>query len=162
EQVLREQRTLLILDNLETVDDDDLLDFLNELPEPTKALVTTRHRIDVARPVRLTGMSHEDAVVLIPQEAERKEVVLTLEEQEALWQRTGGVPLAIVWSIGLMGLGGSIESVLHRLGSGQTDIARFCFEESLARLRGHDAHRLLLALSLFVSDASREALGIVA
>ncbi len=63
EQVLREQRTLLILDNLETVDDENLLDFLHELPEPTKALVTTRHRIDVARPVRLTGMQHDDALV---------------------------------------------------------------------------------------------------
>jgi tetratricopeptide (TPR) repeat protein len=160
--ILREQRTLLILDNLETVDDEDLLAFLHELPDPTKALVTTRHRIDVARPVRLTGMQHQDALALIAQETERKEITLTVEEQEALWQRTGGVPLAIVWSVGLMGLGGSIESVLRRLGSGQSDIARFCFEESVAQVRGRDAYWLLLALSLFASDASREAVGVVA
>jgi len=162
DQVLREQRTLLILDNLETVDDEDLMDFLNELPEPTKALVTTRHRIDVARPVRLTGMAHHDALDLIAQEATRKDVTLSPGAQEDLWQRTGGVPLAIVWSIGLMGLGGSVESVLRRLGSGQSDIARFCFEESVAQIRGRDAHKLLLALSLFAVDASREAIGIVA
>jgi predicted ATP-dependent serine protease len=62
EQALREQRTLLILDNLETVDDEELLDFLHELPEPTKALITTRHRIDVGRPMRLMGMEHNDAL----------------------------------------------------------------------------------------------------
>ena len=162
EDVLREQRTLLILDNLETVDDEELLSFLHELPDPTKALVTTRHRIDVARPVRLTGMSHEDALMLIEQECARKSVVLRLEEREDLWHRTGGVPLAIVWSIGLMGLGGSAESVLRRLGSGQSDIARFCFEESVAHIRGQDAHKLLMGLSLFASDAGREALGVVA
>jgi tetratricopeptide (TPR) repeat protein len=83
-------------------------------------------------------------------------------EQEQLFARTGGLPLAIVWSIGLIGLGGSVESVLRRLGSGQSDIARFCFDESVAQIRGRDAHKLLLALSLFASDASREALGIVA
>lgn len=162
EEVLGEHRTLLILDNLETVDDEELLSFLHELPDPTKAIVTTRHRIDVARPIRLTGMSHEDARALITQEATRKGVSLAAEDQEELWQRTGGVPLAIVWSIGLMGLGGSVESVLRRLGSGQSDIARFCFEESLRQIQGRDAHTLLLALSLFVSNAGREALGAVA
>lgn len=162
EQVLSEQRTLLILDNLETVDDEELLVFLRELPEPTKALVTTRHRIDVAHPVRLMGMPHTDALILSAQEATRKGVTLTPDEHEQLWQRTGGVPLALVWSIGLMGLGGSVESVLRRLGSGQSDIARFCFAESIAQIRGGDAYWLLLALALFASDASREALGVVA
>ena len=162
ERVLSEQRTLLILDNLETVDDEDLLVFLRELPDPTKAIVTTRHRIDVAFPVRLTGMPHEDALTLIQQEAIRKEVDIAPEAQEQLWQRTGGVPLAIVWSIGLMGLGGSVKSVLRRLGSGQSNIARFCFAESVGQIRGRDAHKLLMALALFASDASREAVGIVA
>jgi LuxR family glucitol operon transcriptional activator len=162
EQALGEQRTLLVIDNLETVDDEDLLVFLRELPDPTKTLVTTRHRIDVAHPVRLTGMPHEDALALIAQEAERKDVTLSADDEEALWQRTGGMPLALVWSIGLMGLGGSVESMLRRLGSGQSDIARFCFDESVHQIRGRDSYNLLLALSLSSSDMSREAAGIVA
>ena len=162
EQVLRRQRTLLILDNLETIDDDELMDFLHELPEPTKALVTTRHRIDVARPVRLKDMPREDALELIRQEATQKQVTLAPAQQDALWKRTGGIPLAIVWSIGLMGLGGSVENVLHRLNNGQSDIARFCFDESMAQIQGRNAHLLLMALSLFAVDASREALGVVA
>ncbi len=162
EQVLREQRVLLILDNLETVDDEVLLDFLHELPEPTKAIVTTRHRIDVARTIRLTGMQHGDALSLIDQEARRKDVALSAEDRESLWQKTGGVPLAIVWSIGLMGMGSSIDGVLRRLSSGQSDIAKFCFNESVAQIRKREAYKLLLALSLFAADASRDALGVVA
>jgi tetratricopeptide (TPR) repeat protein len=162
EQALAEQRTLLLLDNMETVDDEALLEFLRELPDPTKAIVTTRHRIDVAFPIRLSGMPQADAMVLIEQTATAKNVALTAEDREALWTRSGGVPLALVWSIGLIASGVAPDEMLRRLGQGQSDIARFCFAESVAHIHGRDAHRLLLALALFAADASREALGVVA
>jgi hypothetical protein len=57
-QTLGSQRTLLIVDNLETVDDEELLTFLRELPDPTKVIVTTRHRIDIAYAIRVSGMPH--------------------------------------------------------------------------------------------------------
>lgn len=159
EHALTGKRTLLILDNLETVDDEEVLTFLRELPDPTKAIVTTRHRIDIAYAIRLTGMSHADAHVLIELEAERKGIALFAEAIEDLYRRTGGIPLAIVWSLSLMSLGYGIESVLRRLGSGHSDIARFCFEESVAHIREHDAYRLFVALTLFESSVSRKMLG---
>lgn len=162
ERQLSAQRTLLIVDNLETVDDDELLTFLRELPDPTKAIITTRHRIDIAYAIRLTGMPPADALRLMQVECEAKGVTLSPQEMDDLERRTGGVPLAIQWSIGLMSLGHSVESVLRRLGSGQNDIARFCFEESVTHIRGRDAHHLLLALALFERSVSRTMLGEVA
>lgn len=162
ELALSETRTLLLLDNLETVDDQELLDFLRDLPEPTKAIVTTRHRIDSARPLRLTAMPEADAMELIAQTSASKEISLTQLEHEQLWLRTGGVPLAIVWSIGLMAEGGRAEDVMRRLSQGQSDITRFCFAESVTHIQGRDSFWLLLALSLFATDAGREALGMVA
>jgi tetratricopeptide (TPR) repeat protein len=156
------QRTLLIVDNLETVDDEMVMSFLRELPAPTKAIVTTRHRIDVAYPVRLVGMPREDAQGLIRQECDKKGVTLSTDETRRLYDRTGGVPLAIVWSIAQMGFGYDVEAALTRLGQPTSDIARFCFEGAVERIRGKPAHKLLMALSLFVTDASREALGYVA
>ncbi|HUW11258.1 MAG TPA: ATP-binding protein, partial [Anaerolineae bacterium] len=50
-RALTQQRTLLVVDNLETVDDERVNVFLRELPSPAKTIVTTRHRIDVAYPV---------------------------------------------------------------------------------------------------------------
>jgi len=161
-QALTRQRTLLIVDNLETVDDEWVNAFLRELPTPTKAVVTTRHRIDVAYPVRLAGMPREDGLALIAQECAEKGVTLTEAEAERLYDRTGGVPLAIVWSVAQMGYGYSAEVVLHRLGQPTDDIARFCFEGSIGHIYGTDAHKLLMSLSLFATDASREALGYVA
>jgi tetratricopeptide (TPR) repeat protein len=162
ERALAAQRTLLVVDNLETVDDEELLSFLRELPDPTKAIVTTRHRIDIAYAIRITGLPHPDALQLMQVEGEMKGVRLTSIEMDDLERRTGGVPLAIQWSIGLMSLGHSVESVLRRLGSGQSDIARFCFAESVAQIRGRDAYRLLLALALFERSVSRAMLGEVA
>lgn len=159
---LAERRTLLIVDNLETVDDENLLEFLRELPLTAKAIVTTRHRIDVAYPVRLAGMPEADALALIENESEQKEVTLTPEEAKKLFQRTGGLPLAIVWSIGLMGLGHPVEAVLARLGAAKSDIIKFSFQSSVETIRDQDAFKVLVALSLFAKDATREALGYVA
>jgi tetratricopeptide (TPR) repeat protein len=161
-RALTRQRTLLILDNLETVDDEAVMSFLRELPAPTKAIVTTRHRLDVAYPVRLTGMPWEDARQLIAQECEKKGVILTDAEACRLFDRTGGVPLAIVWSVAQMGFGYGVEATLTRLGHPTSDIARFCFEGAVEGIRSKPAHRLLMTLSLFATNASREALGYVA
>ncbi len=159
---LSEQRTLLIVDNLETVDDENLLEFLRELPLTTKAIVTTRHRIDVAYPVRLVGLSEAEALALIRSECEQKEVGLDEEDAKKLFNRTGGLPLAINWSIGLMGYGHTVDSVLARLGSAKSDVIKFSFQASVETIKDHDAYQLLLALSLFAKDATREALGFVA
>lgn len=158
-RALAKQRTLLIVDNLETIDDERVNNFLRDLPAPTKAIVTTRYRVDVAYPIRLTGMPEENGLALIRQECDKKKVDLSEEEVKKLYRRTGGVPLAIVWSVALMGLGHSPEAVLHRLGEPSSDIAQFCFEGTMEHIRGDDAHKLAMALSLFPSDASREALG---
>ncbi len=159
---LTRQRTLLIVDNLETIDDKPVMEFLRELPSPTKVIVTTRHRVDVAYAVRLTGMSWEDAQLLISQECNKKSVTLSTENMRRLYDRTGGVPLAMVLSIAQMGAGYGIEQVLGRLGTPNSDIARFCFEGATTYLSDKPAYILLMALAFFSGGASRDGLGYVA
>jgi LuxR family glucitol operon transcriptional activator len=162
ERALISKRTLLIVDNLETVDEEEVLTFLHELPDPTKAIVTTRHRIDIAYGIRLTGMPRTDALAFIALETTHKRINLETTAVEDLYRRTGGIPLAIVWSIALMGLGYSSESVLRRLGSGHSDIARFCFQESISSIRDRNAYHLLTALAFFEASVNRKMLGEVA
>lgn len=164
---LSERRTLLIVDNLETIDDENLLGFLQELPLNAKAIVTTRHRIDVAYPVRLTGLSEREALTLIESECKEKDVHIDINDARDLYKRTGGLPLAIVLSVGQIIYGYSIKTVLAKLGSAKSDIIKFCFETSLEiiqsdSIENRGAYKLLLALSLFSKDASRETLGYVA
>jgi tetratricopeptide (TPR) repeat protein len=161
-QALTQQRTLLIIDNLETVDDERVKSFINELPDPTKVIATTRHRLDVAYPVRLMGMAKNEGLELIADEAKLKGVTITLDEAKHLFKRTGGVPLAIVWTVAQMGFGYRLETIFDRLGQPTNDIAKFCFEAAIERIQNRPAQKLLMALSMFATDASRDALGYVA
>ena len=160
-RVLTQKRTLLVIDNLETVDDESVLAFLHELPAPTKAIVTTRHRIDVAYPVRLEGLRWEEAQDLIEHECREKSVHLTTDQARQLHDRTGGVPLAIVWSVALIGLGHDVLNVLNKLGDASDDISRFCFDESVQRIRGKSPHKLLMATAYLAQEATRANLGYV-
>ncbi len=162
DRALRHQRTLLILDNFETVDDEQVLSFVREVPDPTKVIVTTRHCIDVAYPVRLMGMPEEDGLALIAQECKEKEVPLTQSQAQRLYERTGGVPLAMVWSIAQIAYGHPVKTMLRRLAQPTSDVARYCFKGALKHIQGRPAHKLLMALAIFAPDASREALGYVA
>ena len=158
-QALTRQRTLLIIDNLETIDDERVNAFLRELPAPTKCIVTTRHRIDVAFPIRLVEMERDAALALIAQECEKRLIELSSEAADLLYRRTGGVPLAIVWSIAQMAYGQAVDNVLHRLGQETSDIARYCFEGAMDSIRNTAAHSLIMALALFSTGTSREILG---
>jgi hypothetical protein len=164
-RALAQTRTLLIVDNLETVDDQRVIQFLRDLPSPTKAVVTTRHRIEGAYPLRLEGISSEDARALITQELTRKVVTLSEKQTETLAEATTGIPLAIVWTIGQLRLGRQLDDALLSLRSAAGNYAEFCFKESVRQintLKEWPAWKLLLGLSLFASSATREAVGFVA
>lgn len=159
--LLSQQRVLLIIDNLETIDDDEVINFLIELPAPTKSIITTRHRIDVAYPIRLKGMGWKDAQTLIIEECKKKAVRLKDEELRRLYERTGGVPLAIVWSIAQVGLGYTPETVLNRLSQPTGDIARFCFGKVLELIKANSSYKLLAAIAMFDEGTTREKLGTI-
>ena len=160
-KILAQQRTLLIVDNLETIDDEEIISFLRELPAPTKCIVTSRHRIDVAFPVRLLGMEEEEANALINSECFRHGIALTPVEAKRLFVRTGGVPLAIVLSIAQIAKGFGVNAVLDRLGKHTDDVARFCFDYSLEKISANE-WKLLMTLSLFSAGTTREFLGEIA
>jgi tetratricopeptide (TPR) repeat protein len=160
-KALTQQRVLLIIDNLESIDDPYLLSFLRDIPAPTKVIITTRQRIDVAYPIRLSGMSWDESKELILHEVRKKNTVLEDDNVQSLFKSTGGVPLAIVWSIARISFGHDVNNVLESLKTPSCDISRYCFEEALEIIDGQPAKDVLFALSLFSSDASRTSLGYI-
>lgn len=157
------RRTLLIIDNLETVDDERVNAFIRELPNPTKCIVTTRHRIDVADPIRLSAMPRADALSLIEQECNKKGVQLDDSQIELLYKRTAGVPLAVVWSIAQISYHGfGIDKVLRRLGDARGDIARFCFESAVQHIQDKPAYKILICTALSPRSMSRREVGNIA
>lgn len=157
---LGQRRTLLIIDNLETIDDERVNSFIRELPSPTKCIVTTRHRIDVADPIRLSAMPRKDALSLIKQECNKKDIQLGDAQIELLYKRTAGVPLAVVWSIAQISYRGfGVDRVLRCLGDAKGDIARFCFENAIEQIRDDPAYIILITLALSPNSMSRNEIG---
>jgi NB-ARC domain len=158
-RLLGQQRTLLIIDNFETIDDERINAFIRELPSPTKCIVTTRHRIDIADPIRLTAMLREDALSLIRQECEKKKVQLGADQVELLYKRTAGVPLAVVWSIAQISYRGlGIDKVLRRLGDAKGDISLFCFESAIQDIKDSSAYKILISISLSLNSLGRQSI----
>jgi len=156
-RALAKQRTLLIVDNLETMlDQQEIVAFLYDLPVSVKAVITTRERAIFA-PIRLNQLPEKEGLLLIQHEAEAKMVALETEQARQLYQHTGGVPAAIVYAVGQLSAGYSVAGVLELLKDHEGDVAQFCFEGSIAPLRGKPAHHLLMAMAMFPKRPLREA-----
>lgn len=101
EQLLRRQKVLLIIDNAESITDGALFTWLLRLPEPSKAMMTTReyHRLfrRNSTPVELRGMRDDEARTLLQQRLERLRIahlVHDLSQLAPLLGVTGGNPKA--------------------------------------------------------------------
>jgi hypothetical protein len=169
QQVLMAQRTLLVLDNLDTLEGpgaEEVRAFLRNLPPPTKAIVTSRERLEVAEVLTLRGMEENEARQLMASESAARGARLDAAQQAELYRRTAGLPLPIKLSIARLAAGETWEGVRRWLGDASSDLVRYCVggQLELAQRRSPEAYRLLLACSLFDRDAgaAREALGAIA
>ena len=159
---LKRHRSLLIVDNLETIEDkQDVLSFVYDLPPTVKVVLTTREQA-LFVPIRLTSLPEADGLHLIHHEAREKGVILSLDEAKALYQVTSGIPAAIVYTIGQLASGYSLQDVLTRVTTATGDVARFCFESSVQPLKGQPVYQLLVTLALFPKPVDREAIAQIA
>jgi len=155
---LSRQRTLLIVDNLETMEEkQEIVAFLYRLPYQVKVVITTRERA-LFSPIRLEQLGEEEALKLIKKEAQEKGVELSEEQALTLYHRIGGIPVALVYSIGQIASGYSLKTVLNRVLQTNGDVPLFCFEGSISPLRGRPAHKLLMAMAIFPKHPVREAI----
>jgi tetratricopeptide (TPR) repeat protein len=160
---LQQLDTLLIVDNLETLEDQEaVLSFLYELPPTVKSVITTRVRGGFGVPIHLEGLSIAQAMRLIEHQAQEQSVQLNPEQSQAIYQRTSGLPLGIVYAIGQLSVYGVSTDVLATRLQAKSDLAQYCFEDSVQRLRGEPAHRLLMGLALFARSASKDAIALCA
>jgi tetratricopeptide (TPR) repeat protein len=154
--------TLLIIDNLDTFYDKSVISFYLNLPKTTKVIVTSRFSIDAAYPIRLDGLSNEHAVEYTKRVCAEKKVEIDEKSIATLTERTGGIPIAINWSVGQIAQQKSFDVVLKEMPLSKDKLVQYCFSGSVNVIRDTDAYKILMAISLFFPDASKKALGIVA
>jgi len=159
--------TLIILDNFETIESEEksrCLDFLRRRVS-CPALITSRERIDGAHNIEIPAMSPDEAKEfldrLIGQASDRS--VFAQVDRERIMMASERTPLVMEWIVGQIDLAQDPGTVLDELAHGGGDAAQRVFDRSfqLPQL-GDDGRSALLALSLFVPHASRDALAQVA
>ena len=152
--IASEAPALFALDNLETLDDPDweeVRDFLDDLPRPSKAIITTRDNRRQGRAVALTGLDTDAAIELIRKVALTHGVMLDdtdNEPLEAITKATDGVPLYLVFCGNAIGQGCSPLEALQRLqGEELINFLNFSFKSSFDTL-SDEAVGLLYYLAL--------------
>ena len=127
-RLFRLSRHLLVIDNFETIQDEEIVDFVNGVPEPSKVLLTSRaSSFGNAYSIPLTGLGEEEFIELLRAEGDRLKLPTLSDgrrsELLAVHKATGGAPLAIKWALGQLGQRGqSLESVVNSLFDARGDI----------------------------------------
>jgi tetratricopeptide (TPR) repeat protein len=104
--ILSQFRGLLFVDNLETVDDPQIVEFLEDLPIPSKAIVTSRKtKIRIANfPVEIGPFDKEEAVSLLNETSRSIGKIFLADmkpaEKEGIVNACDRIPLVIEWLIG--------------------------------------------------------------
>ena len=168
EQLLRRQRALLVVDNFETITDGALLSWLLRLPEPSKALVTSREYYAEFRgswPVDLRGMSKAECGEFIRNQLHFLRMEDMVEAPTVLapiCEVTGGNPKAIMLALGYLKHGQRpLSEVIDEIYAGRGNLFDDLFTRAW-QLLDDTAQRVLMAMTLFPISASQVTLGEVA
>ncbi len=166
-QLLHTSRTLLIIDNFETIDDHALESWMQDVPDPSKVLITSRtSQLRSTRPINLKGLQDPAALELIRNSAgslglESLEIASS-ETLLPLVRVTGGNPKSIGMALGYIKRGRlSLNEVVEHLHVASKTVNNV-FDDLFDRVWNvmtQDAQRVLLVVPFFVDYASKEALG---
>jgi tetratricopeptide (TPR) repeat protein len=110
-EALRDERALLILDNLESLpkpDRDRLFTFVKRLPQGCKAILTSRRRIGSGSELLILQKLSQEAALETLEDLARHNPLLartTEAERIALYEQTAGNPLLLRWAAGQLGRG---------------------------------------------------------
>jgi tetratricopeptide (TPR) repeat protein len=164
---LRDTRTLLLLDNLESLtkpERDTVFTFVNKLPAGCKAILTARGRIGSgAQELILEKLSERAALDTLADLATRHPLLAQTSEAErlVLYRETGGKPLLLRWTAGQLGRGHCLTftDALHFIRSCPegNDPLEFIFGDLVDDF-SEDETKVLSALSYFTLPAKVEHL----
>jgi len=159
--------TLIVLDNFETVDlkeQDPCAEWLAKRAF-CPVLITSRDEVVHARPIHILAMSLSEAREFLQHLLIQAHNPRAFEglDRERIIQAGDRIPLVLQWVVKQIDSAKQPQAVLDDLAHGEGDAAKRVFDRSFDLPQVGDGGRaVLLALSLFVPSASREALAEVA
>lgn len=159
-----ENGILLVVDNLETIlHDNELVEFIKEIPLPNKVLITSRLGLgEIEKREPLKEMASNEAIELFRRIAIEKSVrqlaQLPNETIKAYVERMSAYPLVIKWVIGQAAINKDIDRLVRTINSTESDISKFCFEYIYEHMLSDNAKNVLLCLASSEEDLTQAAL----
>jgi len=152
-EILSAWSCLLVLDNMETVADARIMEFIQALPPDTKAkvILTSRHRTGGWEfPVTVSELSLPETREFVGQKALEMSVTLPLDDptMEAVKRASGGLPLAIQWILGQYRRTSNLNEALVAVDSRSSPVLEFSFR-NIWNMLTNDARTVLAVLSIF-------------
>jgi len=165
ENLLRRQRVLLVVDNFETITDSALAQWLIRLPEPSKAVVTSREYMRAFRNctyvIELHGMEDDEIRELVANRLKMlglEKYMADVSQLDPLIQICGGNPMAIEIALGYIKYE---HKTIHEITDEIYESRGELFEYLFARcwqLLSHEDRSVLFAMQLFPFGAYPDAL----
>lgn len=155
--------TLIVLDNFETIPLEQQARCSEWLVRsaPCPVLITSRSPVPDARFVNIPVMSLPEAFEFVDRlikQTQNPDVFAGLDRDQLI-KKADSNPLVLQWVVAQMGLVQEPQTVLNDLTQGQGGAAQRVFDRSFNLPQvGDDGRAALLALSLFMPEASRSAL----
>ena len=145
-------KVLLIIDNLETITDERIINFILDSHPHVNFIITSRRGLgQVERRYDLKELREKDAIHLFRIICKEKGLKELQSADETLIRsyvkKVYCYPLAIKWVLGQAALGKDILSVVDGINEQSSDISKFCFEQVFSEL-SIEAKSILYALCL--------------
>jgi tetratricopeptide (TPR) repeat protein len=146
-------RTLLVLDNMETVQDGRILNFVQQLPPESKAkvLITSRQKTGSWElPFPIQELDSLEVSEFLKIRSEEMKLNFPYDDKTALkvLKATGGLPLAIQWVLGQYRIKKDVEAIVQNVLGKDSPVLEFSFRNIWHVLSG-DAKAILAVLSIF-------------
>ena len=160
-ELLSAWRTLIILDNMETVTDGRIMDFITEFPQSTKAkvLLTSRQRSRTwEMPVQVPELSESEILEFIKIRSEELQIEFPLHDKaiiQKISELSGGLPLALQWILGDFARTNDLDSILNRVITQDSPLLEFSFRHSWSTL-SIDAKHALAVLPIFSKSPTQQ------
>lgn len=161
-ELLRNNNCLIIVDNLETINDDNIKKFLIGInfPIESKVLITSRKRLgQVEHVIMLEKFTIKETEKFILSQLKSRSFKGECSENliKDIYSKTGGIPLAIKVIIPWI-IEGRIKNNFNVNIDKETDILKFCFDRVYNEFLNEDAKKLFCIMSLAPLELSEAAI----
>jgi tetratricopeptide (TPR) repeat protein len=160
-EILSAYRALLILDNMETISDGRIMEFVRGLPPEnrTKVLLTSRKRTpEWEYPIQVTEFDEQEVSEFV--KVRNTELGLGLPVDNAAMMRkissmSGGLPLAIQWTLGEYAKTRNLDEILSRALTPDSPLLEFSFRNSWNAL-DECSQQIMAVLSIFENSPTAQ------